>query len=274
MRFTKMHGAGNDYIYVDCFIQPAPERPEVLAKVLSDRRFGVGSDGLILLLPSEKSDLRMEIYNSDGSRARICGNGLRCAARYARERGIVQKDEITIATDAGPRRAALLEGGTVCVNMGVPKLKPEDIPVISGELDFIAREISLETAAVKATLLSIGNPHCVVFGRMEEFSVLASEIQRSPLFPAGVNVEFAEIAPGGEIDVRVMERGAGETFACGSGACAVLVAAVLEGRSPAAAMVRLRGGELFIEWKNDVFMTGGAEFIFDGSIDISIYEGA
>lgn len=272
MRFVKMHGAGNDYIYVDCFLQERPKRPERLARELSDRRFGVGSDGLILLLPSERADLKMEIYNSDGSRAEICGNGLRCAALYARERRAAG-EKVSIETDAGVRTAFFTPEG-VRVNMGRPSFAVRDVPMLAAGETFIAQELPLASGGVRATALSVGNPHCVVFGRLGEFERLAPEIQASPLFPAGVNVEFAELLPDGSMEARVLERGSGETYACGTGASAVLAAAAVEGRSPREALIRLRGGPVFVEWKDEIHMTGGAEIIFDGDIDISKYEGA
>jgi diaminopimelate epimerase len=286
LEFTKMHGCGNDYIYV-IMGQERLIAPATLARRLSDRRFGIGADGLILLLPSDTADLRMEIYNADGSRAEMCGNGIRCAARLAFERDLVSKNPLRIETDAGLRTVTLkfdrdgrVEGATV--DMGAPVLNGPEIPVKANGRVIIDYPIEIDGIATKITALSMGNPHAVVFVEDErvfvlpdsEFASLGRKFEHHPFFPRGVNTEFVLPLGADRLKMRVWERGSGETLACGTGACAALVAGVLTGRTGQRATVVLRGGELEIEWRQAlrpdgrVFMTGEAVEVFRGSIEL------
>jgi len=275
VNFTKMQGTGNDYIYIDCFNQPFPQNPEELSRKLSDRHFGVGSDGIIFISPSKVANLRMDIYNADGSRAEICGNGLRCVGKYAYERGIVKSTQLLVETLAGTRKLTLdVEDGrvkAVRVNMGTPVLKPSEIPVEADGERVVNMPVEVKGKTYHITAVSMGNPHCVIFVNSVdsiELEKIGPALEKHRLFPKRTNVEFAQIVDDG-IKVRVWERGAGETLACGTGAAAVLVAAVLNGKSGRRAKLFLRGGELFAEWDADtdeVFLTGGAEFVFEGKI--------
>jgi diaminopimelate epimerase len=275
VNFTKMQGTGNDYIYIDCFNQPFPPNPGELSKKLSDRHFGVGSDGIIFISPSKVANLRMDIYNADGSRAEICGNGLRCVGKYAYERGIVKNTQMLVETLAGTRKVTLdVEGGrvkAVRVNMGAPVLKPSLVPVKAERDSVINMPVEVDGKLYYITAVSMGNPHCVIFVDSVdsiELDKIGPALEKHKLFPKRTNVEFAEITDEG-IKVRVWERGAGETLACGTGAAAVLAAAVINGKSERRARLFLRGGELLAEWDADtgeVFLTGGAEFVFDGKI--------
>jgi len=281
VKFTKMHGLGNCYIYIDCFKQRVNDAP-ALARAMSDRNRGVGSDGLILLYPSRSADARMEIYNRDGSRAQMCGNGIRCAAKYVYDHGLAQSNPMRIETDAGVLSLDLeVRGGKVAaarVDMGVPRLRPEDLPVRLPPEQMIDRPIRVAGYDAKMTCVSMGNPHAViygvpleVFGRGEhEAGLLASEgrrIETDPLFPERVNVHFVEVHRPDEVTMLTWERGSGATQACGTGAAAVCVAGVLTGRTARSLTAHLPGGDLFLEWdaSNDhVYMTGPAEEIFTG----------
>ena len=275
MYFTKMQGTGNDYIYINCFEQPFPPNPEELSRKLSDRHFGVGSDGIIFISPSKVANLRMDIYNADGSRAEICGNGLRCVGEYAYERGIVKSTQLLVETLAGTKKVTLdVEDGrvkAVRVNMGAPILKPSQILIKAEGDSVINMPVEVDGEYFHITAVSMGNPHCVIFVDSVDsikLDKIGPAFENHKLFPKRTNVEFAEVVDDG-IKVRVWERGSGETLACGSGAAAVLVAAVLNGRSGRSSKLFLRGGELFAEWDadtNDVFLTGGAEFVFDGKL--------
>lgn len=276
MKFTKMQGAGNDYIYLNCFEDAPPENPSELSRKLSDRHFGIGSDGMILISPSKVANLKMDVYNADGSRAEVCGNGLRCVGKYAYERGIFKGTELSVETLAGLKRLTLnVEAGvvkSVRVNMGIPILKPSDIPVDAEGENYIGKPIEAGGCVYHATAVSMGNPHCVIFTDSVDnldLRKIGEEIEYHRLFPRRTNVEFAEMIGTNTIKVRVWERGAGETLACGTGASAVLVAAVLNGKCGRSANIVLRGGELSAQWDeitNEVYLTGGAEFVFDGNI--------
>ncbi len=276
MKFTKMQGTGNDYIYINCFDEAPPPNPSELSKRLSDRHFGVGSDGVIIISPSRVANIKMDIYNSDGTRAEICGNGLRCVGKYVYERDIFKSPELSVETLAGLKKLYLnISDGIVTsvrVNMGVPILKPAEIPAIADGDTFINQPLDVNGTIYYATAVSVGNPHCIIFTDSLDtinLAKLGSEIERSPVFPERTNVEFAEVMDDGSIRARVWERGVGETLACGTGASAVLVAAVLSGECGRSAKIVLRGGELFVEWDEqtgEVYMTGGAEFVFDGNI--------
>ncbi len=276
MKFTKMQGAGNDYIYINCFEEAPPLNPSELSKKLSDRHFGIGSDGIILILPSAVANIKMEIYNADGSRARMCGNGIRCVGKFVFERGLYSGSEINVETCAGIKRLTLnVENEkvkSVRVNMGLPSFKPCDIPMNFEGDAFIEMPIEVLGKTFNATALSMGNPHCVIFADTLDgldLALYGSAIENLSIFPERVNVEFAEILSDGAIKMRVWERGSGETMACGTGACAVLAAAFESGRCGGSARIFLSGGELFVEREEstgEIFMTGGAETVFDGII--------
>jgi len=274
MKFTKMHGAGNDYVYLDATRQ-AVDYPAGLAVAMSDRHLGIGSDGLILILPSEVAALRMQMFNADGSEAEMCGNGIRCVAKYAWDHGLVTEREIYIETAAGILPVQMFTDSQnkvdrVRVNMGQPRLKRADLPMC-GDPESQALGIPLEVAGqtYEAWCLSMGNPHTVIF--VEDCdSVALSEvgplIENHPLFPRRTNVEFVSVVSKNELRQRTWERGAGETLACGTGASAVTVAAHLSGRCGAKVKNRLRGGLLELEWAEDrcVYLTGPACEVFTG----------
>jgi diaminopimelate epimerase len=284
LQFTKMHGCGNDYIFVVA-TRVRPADPSALSTRLSDRRFGIGGDGLIMLAPSTRADIRMEMYNADGSRGDMCGNGIRCLARLAFERGIVRANPMVVETDAGLKTVELhLQHGRVAsatVDMGEPILEGRDIPVnATGRIVDYPLEVAGEHESI--TAVSMGNPHCVVFVGDDgvfklpdrDFAALGRKFANHPFFPRGVNTEFILPISRHQMRMRVWERGSGETWACGTGACAALVAAVLGNHSERAATVELRGGNLEIEWReggpeaNHVFMTGNAIKVFDGEIEL------
>jgi len=268
MRFVKMHGAGNDYVYVDLFEETVGD-PAALARVVSDRHTGIGSDGLILLDRSSTADIRMEMYNADGSRAQMCGNGLRCLALLARREGRVDRDEMDIETDAGIKRVEIRPEG-IRVDMGAPDLHPASLPMLLDVERVVDRPIVLDGRAFPMTCVSMGNPHAVLFvDRMpstEEVARYGQLLETFGLFPERTNVEFVEVADRGHVRQRTWERGSGETLACGTGACAVCVAGVLTGRTDGRLFNRLLGGELLLEWDGagSVFKTGPAVEVFRG----------
>ena len=272
MRFTKMHGAGNDYVYVDCVGQSPPKDPVALAKRISDRHFGVGGDGLVLILPSERADARMRMFNLDGSEAEMCGNAIRCVAKYVHDHGIVRKPTLKIETGRG---VLSLELETlhdlverVRVDMGEPILEAAKIPTTLPGNPPVA--VLLPGHGLAATCVSMGNPHCVVF--VEEITDhlvlnIGPKIEVDPLFPRKINVEFVKVNTRGDVAMRVWERGSGETLACGTGASAVCVAGVLTGRTERKVTVHLRGGDLLLHWNeadNHVYLTGPATEVFSG----------
>ncbi len=274
MRFTKMQGCGNDYIYVDCFRQPMPHDPPGLSRAISDRHFGVGGDGLILICPSEKADARMRMYNADGSEAEMCGNGVRCVAKFVYDHGLVRKSPLTIETGRGVLTLELtISGGQVRqvrVDMGEPILNADRIPTtLSGDPPL---EAPLEVAgqALCVTCVSMGNPHCITF--VDEITNahvlgLGPKIEQHPAFPRRVNAEFVRVNRPDDVTMRVWERGSGETLACGTGACAVAVAGHLSGRTQRRITAHLPGGDLQLEWSeadNHVYMTGPAVEVFSG----------
>ena len=289
MRFTKMQGIGNDYVYVNLFEETVEDAP-ALARKLSRRRFGVGSDGLILIGPSDRADFRMHMYNADGSRGKMCGNGIRCVGKYVSDHHMTQKDEITVETLAGIKHLKLFkENGKVNlvrVDMGAPILQPEQIPVDVNAFGgihtthlepygdiILETEIPLkESFSMKGTCVSMGNPHCVVqVSDVAGYDVsgIGPLFEHNPLFPEGVNTEFIHVTDRRNISMRVWERGSGETWACGTGACAVAVSCILNGLTQSSVTVHLRGGDLQIEWeeeKGTVFMTGPAVTVFEGEI--------
>ncbi len=274
MKFAKMHGAGNDYVYVNGF-EEVVEDPARLAVEVSNRNFGVGSDGLILILPSQVADLRMRMFNADGSEAEMCGNGVRCVAKYAYDHGLVAEREITVETGAGILTLQLFPNALnrvekVRVNMGRPRLTRGEIPVTGppGE-QVVGVELKALDRTFHITCVSMGNPHCVIFvDSVEEFPVekYGPVIERHPWFPNRINVEFVELLSRTEVRQRTWERGAGETLACGTGASAVTVAGVLSGLTERRIVNHLRGGDLELEWAEDghVFMTGPAVQVFEG----------
>lgn len=277
MKFTKMHGIGNDYVYVNCFEETVENPSEVAIKV-SDRHFGIGSDGLILIKPSQKADFTMDMYNADGSRGKMCGNGIRCVAKYVYDYGLTDKTSISIETLAGIKYIDLtVENGKVAkvkVNMGEPILVPEEIPVITEESSAVNMPIEIDEKTYYMTCVSMGNPHTVVY--MDDVAGLEIEkigpkFENHPMFPERVNTEFVRVINPTHLEMRVWERGSGETFACGTGACATLVASVLNGHSERQATVHLLGGDLEIFWNpedNCVYMTGPATTVFDGEITL------
>lgn len=280
MKFTKMHGIGNDYVYVNCFKETVKE-PAAVAKFVSDRHFGIGSDGLILIKPSEIADCEMDMYNMDGSQGAMCGNGIRCVAKYAYDYGIVDKTKISVATKSGVKYLDLtLENGkvsTVKVNMGAPILKASKIPVIADTDQVINAPIEVKREYYHITAVSMGNPHAVVY--MDDIDHLHIEkigpyFEHHSAFPDRVNTEFVKIIDNHTVQMRVWERGSGETLACGTGACAVAVASILNGYVDGSqpVTVKLLGGDLQIFWDREmnlVYMTGPATTVFDGEIDLS-----
>jgi diaminopimelate epimerase len=274
MRFTKMQGAGNDYIYVDCFAQEAPANLPELAKRISDRHFGVGGDGLILIRPSAVADARMQMFNADGSESEMCGNGLRCVAKYVYDHGICQRDTLRIETGAGVLTVALeIAGGRaerVTVNMGPPILEAQRVPTLLGGERVVERELAIGDRVLKVTCVSMGNPHCVIFVPeiTDELVLgLGPKIERDSHFPKRTNVEFVEVLSRGELRQRTWERGSGETLACGTGASAVCVAGVLTGRADRRVRIHLSGGDLELEWRQSddcVYKTGPAVEVFSG----------
>ena len=273
MRFTKMHGIGNDYIYVNCFEEIVRD-PERMAIVMSKAHYGVGSDGLILIEPSDTADFGMRIFNADGSEGDMCGNGIRCVGKYVYERGLTDKTELTIATKAGLRQMWLTaEDGKVTrvrADMGTPELNPKLIPVdLPGEI-VLRHRLQIMGQTWFITCVNMGNPHAVLFVRDPEvidLPTIGPMIEHHPLFPRRTNVEFVRVIDRGILQMRVWERGAGETLACGTGACAALVAAVLAGLSDRTVQMKLSGGNLQLQWSaedNHVYQAGPAEFVFDG----------
>lgn len=273
MRFTKMQGAGNDYIYLNGF-DALPADLGGLARQMSDRHFGIGSDGLVIIMPSDSCDFRMRMFNSDGSEAEMCGNASRCVGKYVYDKGLTTKKELTLETLAGVKHLTLhTQVNTVervTVDMGEPILSAPDIPVNLSESPVIAHPLEVEGQTFAITCVSMGNPHAVIFlDGMDRYDLhhIGSLIEHHELFPRRTNVEFVEVLSPQDLRMRVWERGAGETLACGTGACATLVAAVLNGRSDRRATLHLLGGDLSIEWReqnNRIYMTGGAVTVFEG----------
>ncbi|MBQ3426949.1 MAG: diaminopimelate epimerase [Clostridia bacterium] len=276
-KFTKMHGAGNDYVYVNCFEERITDISAV-ARAVSDRHFGIGSDGLVLICPSDKADFRMDMYNSDGSRAEMCGNASRCVGKYVYDNGLTDKTRVTLETLAGTKTLELCVFGgkveRVRVDMGSPVLDPRYIPIDSPKERFIAQPVTVLEKIYEVTGVSMGNPHAVTFiddVKSIELERIGPLFENHPLFPKRINTEFARIIDRRHIEMRVWERGAGETLACGTGACATLVAAYLNGLTDREAELILCGGTLHIEYdtnKNKVYMTGPATTVFAGEITI------
>ncbi|HWP58199.1 MAG TPA: diaminopimelate epimerase [Candidatus Acidoferrales bacterium] len=271
IRFTKMHGCGNDFVVIDCFRHPVADLGKYAQK-LAHRRFGVGADQILTVAPSEVADFKMEIYNADGSQVEMCGNGIRCLAKYVRDHGLTDKDELSVETLGGIVRPRLV-GSQVEVDMGEPILEGRKIPV-RADGQIVNYALDVDGTSYEVTCLSMGNPHCVVYldADLDHFDVegIGPRFEYNSFFPKRVNAEFVEVVKPDEVRVRVWERGAGETWACGSGACAVGVAGVLTGRTARKVTVHLLGGDLKIEWRTDnrVYMTGGAEEVFEGTIQV------
>jgi len=280
MKFTKMQGAGNDYIYVDCFSEPLPENIPELARRISDRRFGVGGDGLILIRPSEIADARMQMLNADGSESEMCGNGIRCVAKYLYDHGIAKRELLQIESGSRVLNLELHIGGDgrveqVTVDMGVPVLEAAEVPttlidsgtVVDHPIDFAGQQLLV-------TCVAIGNPHCIIFvdSATDDLVLgLGPKIEQDSHFPNRVNVEFVELISRAEVKQRTWERGSGETWACGTGASAVCVAGVLTGRTDRKILNHLTGGDLTLEWNetsNHVMMTGEAAEVFQGEWSI------
>jgi diaminopimelate epimerase len=268
-----MHGCGNDYIYINGFDEII-ENPKELAIKMSNRNFGVGSDGLVLILPSNNADFRMRMFNSDGSESEMCGNAVRCVGKYVYDKGLIKEDTITIETLAGIKILNLMieEGNvySVKVDMGEPILEASLIPVISNKQPVIDEQLEVLNTIYGFTCVSMGNPHAVTFvNDVKKFPLetVGPIVEIAPIFPRKTNVEFAQVVDEENIYMRVWERGAGETLACGTGACATLVACVLNGVTKRRATLHLIGGDLMIEWDentNHVFMTGPAQTVFEG----------
>ena len=276
MKFTKMHGCGNDYVYVNCF-EEAVGDPARIAPVVSDRHFGIGSDGLVLILPSDAADFRMRMFNPDGSEAEMCGNAIRCVAKYVHDRGLTDKTEFDCETGAGVLHlVATLKGGEVekvRVNMGRPRLDRCEIPMKGEPGRVLCEPLDVDGETFEVSCVSMGNPHAVI--RVDEPTDdlvlgVGPKIENHPLFPARTNVEFIQVLSQSEVRQRTWERGAGETLACGTGASAVGVACALNGWTGRAVQIHLSGGDLEIEWAADdcVYMTGPATHVFDGEIDL------
>ena len=287
MRFTKMHGIGNDYVYVNCFEEKITD-PAKLAQIVSDRHFGIGSDGLILICPSQKADVRMRIFNADGSEAEMCGNGIRCVAKYTYEHKLAKAGKpfavpgqppcsasLDIETGRGILTVGLLTGGrgkveNVCVNMGQPVLAAKDIPVNLPVKEIIEQPMQFLSRAFVMTCVSMGNPHAVFFRndiRLVELEKFGPAIEKHSIFPNRTNVHFVQVDGPAEFTMRTWERGSGITLACGTGACACCVAAVLTGRGERVCTAHLLGGDLELNWcpeDNCVYMTGPAVEVFEG----------
>ena len=278
MKFTKMHGCGNDYVYVDCTKQMI-ENPGEVSKIVSHRHFGIGSDGLILICSSDVADFRMAMYNADGSEGAMCGNGIRCVAKYVYDKGLTDKKNLTIETKSGIKELELtVEAGKVSlvkVNMGAPILKSKDIPVEVYTEECIDADINVDGKDYKITCVSMGNPHAVTFidEDVNKFPIdkVGPKFENHPMFPDRVNTEFVQVLNRHEVNMRVWERGSGETFACGTGTCATVVACVLNGLTDDEITVHLLGGDILVKYdrENDtVWMTGPAVIAFEGTIEI------
>ena len=278
MKFTKMHGLGNDYVYVNCFEEKI-DNPQAVARFVSDRHFGIGSDGLIMINPSKTADFEMEMYNADGSRGEMCGNGIRCVAKYAYAYGLADKTQISVETLGGIKYLDLtVEDGKVSlvkVDMGKPELEADLIPIISEREQVIDEPIEVDGKEYHMTGVSMGNPHAVIYVddvKGLDLEKIGPKFENHERFPKRINTEFVHCIDRQTVEMRVWERGSGETLACGTGACAVAVSSILNNLTDTQVTVKLLGGDLQIEWdreKDRVFMTGPATVVFDGVIDIT-----
>ena len=277
MEFTKMHGCGNDYVYVNGFTNKI-ENPNKLSEIVSNRNFGIGSDGLIVINPSDVADFKMSMYNADGSEGKMCGNGIRCVAKYVYDNKMTDKTTITVETLSGIKTLVLNvedeKVKTVRVNMGTPILKSKDVPVVSDKEQVIDESIKVNDKEYRITCVSMGNPHAVTFiddTDSLEIEKIGPLFENNEIFPDRVNTEFIQLVDRNNIKMRVWERGSGETLACGTGACASVVACVLNGLTENKVTVSLLGGDLFIEYnqeENVVYMTGPATISFTGNIEV------
>lgn len=277
MKFTKMHGAGNDYIYINCFEETVKD-PEKLAIKVSDRHFGIGSDGLILISPSDKADFKMNIYNADGSEGMMCGNGIRCVSKYVYDNGMTDKDEISVETRSGVKLIKMnVENGKVVsarVNMGEPILEAEKIPTKFDGENVVRQKLTIDGKEYEVTCVSMGNPHCIVYVddvKNIDLEKIGPKFENNEMFPERINTEFVHVVSDTELDMRVWERGSGETLACGTGSCAVTVASVLCGycKRNTEIKINLLGGTLTDIWTDggDVYMTGPAATVCTGEIE-------
>ena len=277
MKFTKMQGIGNDYVYVNCFEETVKD-PNKTSRFVSDRHFGIGSDGLILIKPSDVADFEMDMYNSDGSQGAMCGNGIRCVAKYVYDYGLTDKTQISINTKSGIKYLDLtVEDGKVAlvkVNMGAPDTIAKNIPIVSDKELVIDEPILVDGKEYRMTGVSMGNPHAVVYiddVKGLDIEKIGPKFENHEVFPDRVNTEFCKVLDDHTVEMRVWERGAGETLACGTGACAVAVASILNGYTKEEVTIKLLGGDLKIFWdrkENLVYMTGPATVVFDGEIEI------
>ena len=277
MKFTKMHGIGNDYVYVICF-EESVKNPAEVSKFVSDRHFGIGSDGLILISPSAIADFRMNIYNADGSQAEMCGNGIRCVAKYVYDYGLTDKTEISVVTLAGIKYLRLqVENGKVAsveVNMGAPILEPKEIPVAVEESPVVNVPVEVKGKIYHMTCVSMGIPHAIILmNNVKDLDIAAigPYFENHTVFPKRTNTEFVEVLDRNTVNMRVWERGSDETLACGTGACATTVACILNDKTENEVTVHLLGGDLKIRWDreaNQVYMTGPATVVFDGEITL------
>lgn len=277
MEFTKMQGCGNDYVYVNGF-ENKIDNPNKLSEIVSDRHFGIGSDGLIVINPSEKADFKMSMYNADGSEGKMCGNGIRCVAKYVYDNKMTDKTTITVETLSGIKTLELNVKNdkveTVKVNMGTPILLPKDVPVVSDKDKVVDEPIVIDDKEYRITCVSMGNPHAITFiDNTDDLKIetIGPKFENNPIFPDRVNTEFIQVLDRNTVKMRVWERGSGETFACGTGACATVVACVLNGLTDDKVTVKLLGGDLFIEYnreENTVYMTGPAKVSFTGKIEV------
>ena len=285
IKFTKMHGLGNDYVYINCINgcnEKIVKNPSAVARYISDRHFGVGSDGIVLIMPSSMADFRMRMFNSDGSEAEMCGNAIRCVGKYLYDNGLTDKTVVSIETLAGIKVLDMVVENKkvvlVTVDMGEPILLPRDIPINSEKSKFISEPVEIDGKNYKVTGVSVGNPHAITYvDDVDNFplEVVGPKMETYKLYPRKINSEFVQVIDRQTLKMRVWERGAGETMACGTGASAVLVATVLNNLSERKATVKLLGGDLLIEWKekdNHIYMTGPATIVFEGQIDVGHIE--
>ena len=278
MKFTKLNGLGNDYVYVNCFEEKI-DNPPAVARFVSDRHFGIGSDGLIMINPSKTADFEMEMYNADGSRGEMCGNGIRCVAKYVYDYGLTDKTQISVETLGGIKYLDLtVEDGKVSlvkVDMGKPELEADLIPIISEREQVIDEPIEVDGKEYHMTGVSMGNPHAVIYVddvKGLDLEKIGPKFENHERFPKRINTEFVHCIDRQTVEMRVWERGSGDTLACGNGACAVAVSSILNNLTDTQVTVKLLGGDLQIEWdreKDRVFMTGPATVVFDGVIDIT-----
>ncbi len=280
MKFTKMHGIGNDYVYINCF-EETVENPKELAIRVSNRNFGVGSDGLILIKPSDKADFKMDMYNADGSQGKMCGNGIRCVGKFVYDKGLTEKTTVTVETLAGIKTLFLeIEDDKVAfvtVNMGKPSFKCEDVALDTIKDEMINEILIVNNIGYKVTCVSMGNPHCVIYEGdvkdIDDFDLesVGKDFENNKFFTEGVNVEFVKVVDRKTLKMRVWERGSGETLACGTGACATMISSYINGLCDKEVEVILKGGSLFItynEEENEIYMKGSATMVFDGALFI------